>query len=318
MKPFFFIYLDEYGNSGNRLDDPQQPIFGLQYAFVPADERWAQLEDELLKLAEEIRDKLALSETPKLHAVELFSRNNKHYRKLSPKEAYSYVVRVLQIAQRLGVSYYGFPVYKKALAKFLQITAHKMGVEGDRILAVTKNGTRFPTTLKIAMFPVSYMQIEDILQRLDAYGVILFDQERRDQDEFIAASHVYKAMRRKKLINRILENPVKRNGRYSFPLATADFSGYVYFGAKRNELLAMEGAKVPKRRRVLAKWSRIHVEPNLLRFASSDARPIDSQKEIIRSIALSQVFLFNKMQSYDTTLEILDRIISMLEKAPGP
>lgn len=47
---FYFIYVDEYGNSGTRVDDPDQPLFLLQAAFVKADETWMRIESEYVNL----------------------------------------------------------------------------------------------------------------------------------------------------------------------------------------------------------------------------------------------------------------------------
>jgi len=42
----YLIYFDESGNTGNKLNDPQQPLFVLCALAVPED-KWLQVEQDL-------------------------------------------------------------------------------------------------------------------------------------------------------------------------------------------------------------------------------------------------------------------------------
>ncbi len=312
----YLIYMDEYGNSGNRLDDPEQPIFGLQYAFVPADGTWTALEAELLQVAEELKKKLKLDKTPRLHAVELFRRAG-YFRRLSRREAYGYIVRVLAIAQRYGVKYFSQDIDKTEIMEQLKSRIELFPEPlGQLVKQGSDNATRTPAPLKALIFPAAYASIEHVLRHLDAHGLIFFDHEKPHEDDLYAANHAYKALRRKGLITRILESPIKVDTWQSFPLALADFSGYVYFGAKRNQWFRARGKKVSKHRRPLETWSKKYVEPAFIEPTLAEARHLKDLTATV--LAATQLFSSAKPHTYDSSLEVVEEVVAAIEKTQGP
>ena len=113
------VYFDESGNSGNKLDDEQQPVFVLCALMVPADE-WQDLEAELDAARIAAFPTSANRRDVEVHAKDLTSprRNNFFYDKPSEHRLKLYH-DWMQIARRRKLSVFYKAIVKKRYARWL-------------------------------------------------------------------------------------------------------------------------------------------------------------------------------------------------------
>jgi hypothetical protein len=68
----FLVYVDESGETGLDLANPQQPLYLLLAALVPAGRDYEALSRQLEALSQDLQKRLQLGHPAPLHAVELY------------------------------------------------------------------------------------------------------------------------------------------------------------------------------------------------------------------------------------------------------
>jgi hypothetical protein len=244
---FYLIYIDDYGNTGGRLDDPLQPIFNLQAAFVPVDDGgWMLVEQQLVELIDEINRTLKVTKSVRLHMAEIYQRTGA-FRKIDVSQAFDWIERVLDIAQEGNVRYLPTIEYKPLLLQQLK---------NMELSTVFDEKGRFRTHLYRYSFPTLLGSIDEALEDLDAYGMLFLDQQK--EHEVLSRMSYYKVARGAGHLKRIIENPIFCDNRVHTLLSLADFSGYIFTGCIRDRLRASASPK-------LSEWNDKFIAPSLLR-----------------------------------------------------
>ena len=89
---FYAIYIDESGSPA----DPNDPLFLLQAALVPADsDSWKNVESVCLATLEEIRKTPGLENVDRLHIVEMCQRQ-KGYKNVDYNQIFCWIEQVLK------------------------------------------------------------------------------------------------------------------------------------------------------------------------------------------------------------------------------
>ncbi len=223
----FLIYIDEFGNTGGKLDNPRQPIYQLQAALVPADNRWVWLENELFNITRRLQERLQLREAPHLHAVEIYQRAGYYRtppneRPLSPEEAFQVFDELFQLSNRAGILYASVVIDKTWLLERVRDARRKQGVNPKQIERI-KRAPGFRQRAFLLL--LEWLDLH--LRNLGAHGVVFFEQEEPGTDKDLAFSTVYAALRQVGHFKRLLDAPSPKAKRTSLPLAFADFAGYV-------------------------------------------------------------------------------------------
>ena len=254
----FLIYIDEFGNTGEKLDTPKQPLYQLQAALVPADSRWVWLENELFGLSRRLQERLQLHEAPHLHAVELYQRSG-YYREppnghtLSPDEAFKVFDELFLLSDRAGILYASLLIDKIWLLEIYRNELKGKGVHPEQI-SRTKRVPGFRQTA--FLFLLEWLDLH--LRNLGAYGVVFFEQEKPQVDRDLSLSTVYAALRQVGHFQRLLDAPSPKAKRTSLLLAFADFAGYVSGNVYLNTFFG-----IPWRPR-LNEWYAAHIIPRVL------------------------------------------------------
>jgi len=254
----FLIYIDEFGNTGEKLDTPKQPLYQLQAALVPADNRWVWLENGLFTLSRGLQERLQLREAPHLHAVEIYQRSG-YYRKppngleLEPEEAFEVFNEVFSLSDRAGILYTSILIDKIWLLDLVRDELKKKGAHPE-LIRRTKSMPGFRQMAFILL--LEWLDLH--LRNLGAYGVVFFEQEKPQVDRDLALSTVYAALRQVGHFQRILDAPSPKAKRTSLLLALADFAGYVSGNVYLSNFFGR-----PERPH-LDEWYTTHIYPRVL------------------------------------------------------
>lgn len=271
-KDFYLIYVDEYGNTGDKLDTPDQPYYMLQAAFVKPGENWLNLESGLLDVSLALQERMGLKYTPPLHMVELYQRSGFYtspppdIEPLGVGESFEYLDRVFRLMDTYGVKFVTYGVDKLRLIKAAR-----------RKESNARPRKKIPRFRQMT-FLVFLTAIDEILRGIDAYGTVFFEQERSDIDNQISSSAAYAAMRKQGLLTRVLGSPLYRSKRSCPLLAVADFGGYVTGSAILVERFGR------KERPRLSEWFNKYVLPNSMRHYEGGAKKQGhSEKKVLVS-----------------------------------
>jgi hypothetical protein len=241
MSDFYFIYIDDYGDSSGNLNDPKQPIFSLTATFVKA-ENWINVEMELLEIIEEFSEKYGI-ELQRLHAVEIYQRSGS-FRKVDTGELLAIFEKILLIFKKYEISFISALTEKASLRQILDnaISLTKSTNQNTNFLEESLSDGKFVVSSYIHAFSEMLPMIDLHLANLNAYGVLIFDQ----QDEFkdLESTPLHKAARALDGAGRILENPFFRDSRVQTLLCIPDFIGYVIGGVKFDQLKERERPKL--------------------------------------------------------------------------
>lgn len=280
MSDFYLIYVDDYGDSSKKLNDPKQTIFSLTASFVKS-EYWASLENELLEILIKIKTDFKLSGVERLHAVDIYQRV-KGYRSIGFDECMSLFEEVLNTIKSHQVKYMSFTRDKKEM----RATALKIGI---RNRAALKLGESVPQEIQkyydgeedflptyAYAFADMICDVDSKLNELDAYGMLIIDQQ--DEFQHYSSLEIYKFLRSSGAISRTVENPLYLDSRTQTLLCIPDFLGYVVGGIKRDDLIGRD-------RPNLRKWFSDLVEP--CQFSE-----IDKSGEFFKSKQILTTFSF--------------------------
>ncbi len=108
------VYIDESGNTGTNLDDPQQPVFVL-CAMIVAEDHWQNLETELRTALDELLPQWRDIEGFEVHAADL--RNGRGcFEGVRVDDRISLRDTWMRIGARHGVKLIHRPIHKKRFA----------------------------------------------------------------------------------------------------------------------------------------------------------------------------------------------------------
>ncbi|MDX2004760.1 MAG: DUF3800 domain-containing protein [Meiothermus sp.] len=246
----YIIYLDEFGDSSNRLDEASHPLFALAAALVPANTNWLQLEGELIEISLEIKRNLALPETHRLHMVDLYQRTGPYKNRMSVEQSFGWIEKILQAAQNANVLYH---------VRYMDRAKHKRnlleGTTGQREAAERGEATQ---TMYLGQFPQVLYDLDLFLREQNSYAMLIADQH-KDFEHF-AALDTYRAWRVAGLLEKILEAPFYRDSRRHTLLTLPDFAAYTAAGFLLNTTR-------DKPRPMLDEWHQKYIRPCLIKWS---------------------------------------------------
>jgi hypothetical protein len=208
----FLVYVDESGETGLDLANPQQPLYLLLAALVPAGPDYEALSRQLEALSQDLQKRLQLGHPAPLHAVELYQRTGFFRRAplpLSPEEAFVYFQRVLQTVAQVVPGWVGVYANKREMADIL----------GDR------KGRNLAEGLRRDLIQALLERLREELDRLSGYGFLLAEARYPAQDHGLwrqALAH----LRATHPTPRLQGVPALVEKEH-LPLAGADFPAYV-------------------------------------------------------------------------------------------
>lgn len=155
------IYLDESGNSGNNLSDPQQPVFVLGALLVP-EEKWLPLETDIFK----VLDSYFEGSIPKdfeIHASEM-RNGTRLFKGIEVSHRIQLRDQLLQVANDHQLAFIYRAITKKRYAAWL-----------DR-----QFGAGITINPHIAAFPMVAQTINHYLKSLgpDQLGILINDDNK--------------------------------------------------------------------------------------------------------------------------------------------
>lgn len=249
----YMIYIDDYGNTGDRLDDPKQPLFALHASFVPvAGGAWLVLEREIMEVLREVQALARAQHLPppeRIHMVDLYQRKGRLYRSVSVEQTFLWIERLLEAMKAAGVLHRHIAMDKPILMRG-QESRHAAGTYAnadEQRICQTKGPAYFPGPLYDATLPRLLWAIDEALEALDAYGMVFLDQQ--EGYEGLEHLNVYRVLRHHGSLKRILETPIYRDGRFNTLLTVPDIAGFITMGLEV-DLLQVP----PKQRPKLEEW----------------------------------------------------------------
>lgn len=242
----FLTYIDEYGDTGARLDDPDQPVFALLAAMVP-ERSWVELETALIDLSLEMQEILGLEDSPRLHMVDLYQRKG-IYREISVEQGFSWIERVLELAHAAGVRYHARIVWKDEYLRELRDSSSAR----DREAAARGQA---PTDLYVGHLPHLLLDLDTYCEGIGERTLLFVDQHARTRH--LDDLTIYRAWRNVGVLKSILEAPIQRDSRRHTLLAVPDFAGYIALGT---EIDARRGRARPR----LREWGTEFIAPHII------------------------------------------------------
>ena len=160
------VYIDESGNSGLNLKDPQQPVF-LMAALILHSSKWFSLEKDFYNILEKYMDS-GKTRRIELHAIDLKTRR-KGFAKITPEESIKIRNEMLQLLLD-----YEIPVVYRRIIKtqFAQFCEEKYG-PGIKINPY------------IMALPFVCMEVNHYLRQKgsDELGMFIFDEQKEALDD---------------------------------------------------------------------------------------------------------------------------------------
>ncbi len=254
---FYYVYVDDYGNTGTNLCDEQQPVFALAAALVRADDgSWTRLERAIHGLVHRINEELkAIGKAPqkRIHAVDLYQRKEP-FRNFPVERALDWFEQLLAVGYSAGVQLFLIKVNKFKLAEELAAQANKDSCESGKLCRLKE------APLYVYVFPQLLLHLQEQLQKEKAYASLIVDQQKlglklkggKRISEFFEELDIYRAFRTLRILPNILEAPRYGDSRRHTMLALADFYGYAFLGH----------ATQPERPR-LKEWYELYIAPSV-------------------------------------------------------
>lgn len=188
--------------------------------------------------------------------VDMYQRKG-IFRKTTTERVFEWIERVLKVAHENDVMY--LPVSPPVNTFLMPSESEEVKRAFEARHARDSKGhlhTRVPQYRMT--FPLLLSNVDTVLEHLNAHGLIIVDQNQA-YGKYENLS-LYRAMRARGRITRILENPVYRDSRHNTLLAVPDFSGYITAGT------VVDAWFKHKRRPKLAEWDELYIRPNSLPF----------------------------------------------------
>lgn len=209
------IYLDESGNSGTNLSDPQQPIFILGALPIP-EEKWKALVEKTEILKASFSKKLG--RPFEIHAHEISSGRG-DFRSIGLKDRLEFIHSALDLIIEFEIPFLYRAINKKPYAKWL-IEHHGAGTHINPHLAA---------------FPFLAKSLNTYLEQIDdtALGTLICDDNREVHLDIEASLSLLQKEIGDMGLNRLIEKGFFIDSRKSLPLQLADLC--VYYARKEHE-----------------------------------------------------------------------------------
>ena len=117
IKPVYLTYLDESGNTGLDLKDPQQPVFVLGALIVPTAD-WISIESELRTAVEQFFGELP-EEDQEIHTHKLIS-GSKPFRSFGLRHCLDFQKVWMKIAQSYQLKFFYRKIFKPQFSAWLE------------------------------------------------------------------------------------------------------------------------------------------------------------------------------------------------------
>ena len=218
---FYLVYVDDYGNTGANLNDPDQPVFLYLAAIVPA-ESWVIIEQSLLQRKEDLYALLTQKageapSDPELKAARLLSFR-RPYNHLSWGFKADFIRRIALDYAMAGTRFIASYVDKELLAEAIRATSVS---DSARVDALSK--VYVPNVLAFANL---ISRLDSFLAQEKARGVVIIDEQ--DEFEFLPLLGVYADLRRQGLLKGLIERPLRVSSHEHVLLQGVDLLAYVY------------------------------------------------------------------------------------------
>lgn len=199
------IYLDESGNSGNNLADPQQPVFVLGALIVP-ETKWVSIETSILQVVSDYFNG-SIPENFEIHATDI--RNcTRHFKGVPLNDRIDLRDKLIQIAIDHELSFIYRAITKKRYHQWLDRTY----------------GAGIIINPHIAAFPLVAQTINNYLRNLgpDTLGILINDENKEVVSDIERTTKLLRADRGSLHLDRIIEKSFFIDSAKSHVLQLAD------------------------------------------------------------------------------------------------
>lgn len=209
------IYLDESGNSGTNLSDPQQPIFVLGALPIP-EEKWKALVEKTEELKKSFSEKLG--RPFEIHAHEISSGRG-DFRAIGLKDRLGFINSVLDLIIEFEIPFLYRAINKKPYSKWL----------------VEHYGVGTHINPHLAAFPFLAKSLNTYLEQEgpNELGTLICDDNREVHLDVEASLSLLQKEIGDMGLDRLIEKGFFIDSRKSLPLQLADLC--VYYARKEHE-----------------------------------------------------------------------------------
>ncbi|MGE9268511.1 MAG: DUF3800 domain-containing protein [Verrucomicrobiales bacterium] len=182
------IYLDESGNSGNNLSDPQQPVFVLGALVVP-EERWLSVETDIIEVLCNYFDN-GIPLGFEIHATDL-RNGTRHFRGVAASQRVALRNQLLEVANKHQLAFIYRAITKKRYATWLE----------------RQYGAGININPHIAAFPLVTQTINRYLKSLgpNQLGILINDENKEVVGDIERTTRLLRADPGKLQLDRIIE-----------------------------------------------------------------------------------------------------------------
>jgi len=211
------IYLDESGNSGNNLADPQQPIFVLGALVVP-EKKWKQIEHDLIEKIDAFFEG-SVPENFEIHAHEIRNRVG-IFRDIDFEKCIEFRNELMQVAIDHELKFIYRSIAKKRYATWLDRTFGKG-------IAINPH---------IAAYPLVSQTINTYLRSLgdDELGILINDDNKEVVSDIERTTKILRADSSHLQLDRVIEKGFFIDSSKSHLLQLADLC--TFHARKREEV----------------------------------------------------------------------------------
>ncbi|GEM47175.1 DUF3800 domain-containing protein [Deinococcus cellulosilyticus] len=287
----YLIYIDEFGTSGGRLDNPDEPIFGMTALFVHQNV-WSDFERDLILLKRETIENIKIRNPEfnpddkfEFHGVELI-RGSGVFRFLDFPARLKCIEDILKLKQKYNIESANLHLNKntihmafKMAEEMLSNSFHVDKQESHRIAGRFMYSVRERFTPYIIMFSMMLMTINEVLKHYNEKGIVLMDEH--TQYKRIANLHAYAESRLEfNTLSNVLSAPAYISSHLHIPIQVSDIISYLL---GRAEVSHLNGRNVKPE--IIIDW--------INRYLEADGKGNDIMKNL-------SMGLF-----YDTTYKII-------------
>lgn len=253
----YLIYVDEYGTSGGRLDNPEEPYFALTACIVD-EKNWNKLESDILALQRKaIQELTNLGNPPQerfeFHAAEML-QGKKAFKGLPIESQIYYAEELLKIAANNQVKYISIGIAKRILLDQFGLELFLQDEQPNELANIHTLVRARSSPYSISFCSILAMLNMWLTSQIDR-GILIFDEH--SQYGGLGALGSYSRSRiSNQSISNIMAAPFYSDSKVHLPLQVADLVSY---------LLGREAVAALKRRPVkpslITKWIDTYYEP---------------------------------------------------------
>lgn len=211
------IYLDESGNSGTNLSDPQQPVFVLGALVIP-EAIWMDVEADILAVLNSYFEG-SIPDDFEIHATEMRNGKN-HFKNVAVPERVKLRDQLLQVAHKYSLAFIYRAITKRRYSSWL-----------DR-----QFGAGIVINPHIAAFPLVAQSINSYLisQGSNQLGILINDDNKEVVNDIERTTRLLRADSSHLQLDRIIEKSFFIDSSKSYLLQLADLC--VFHARKLEEI----------------------------------------------------------------------------------